>query len=134
METMTHEQALAVLERCVRKLRKHKERWDAGELSRARRLLVELITAAVTPGVRPHAVVVLDGGLVQDVVSNVPMSYTVVDYDCEGADDSELVDIPQDGGGTEEAVGHTYPATVDPVWLAGAVAAIDAQDAPESQT
>lgn len=48
--------------------------------------------------------IVLDGGLVQSVISaGVPLEVVVIDYDTEGADPSELRNVPQDNGSEEPA-------------------------------
>ena len=56
----------------------------------------------------PYVAVVLEGGLVQAVVTDQPamqgISVLVIDYDDEGADDDELTTVPQDGGGVSDAV------------------------------
>lgn len=47
--------------------------------------------------------VVMEGGLIQQVLSaGVPVEVVVIDYDTEGADQSELASIPQ-GDGSEVA-------------------------------
>ena len=49
-------------------------------------------------------VIVLDGGIVQDVITaGIPVEYVVVDYDVSGADPSEETAIPQDDGRTAQA-------------------------------
>jgi len=124
MEPVTREQALAIMERGLRKLRECGEKWHAGELARVRKFMVESfaeqdrLIIAVTPGVTPAVVVHVEGGIVQDVVSTVSMNYTVVDYDTEGADDEDLIVVPQpDGTADEDAVGHTSPCTVNAPWV-----------------
>lgn len=45
-----------------------------------------------------RVVIVLAGGLVQDVLSNEPIDYCVIDYDVEDADADRLTKIPQCNG------------------------------------
>lgn len=49
------------------------------------------------PKAAPRVVVVLDGGLVQDVLADVPVDCVKIDYDTEGADRADLWPVPQDG-------------------------------------
>jgi hypothetical protein len=66
----------------------------------------------------------LEGGLVQAVLSeHTAHDVLVVDYDTEGADDDEITEIPQDGGGVAEACAHTVTTLVDPVFVKNAFAA-----------
>lgn len=60
-----------------------------------------------------RVVVVLEGGLVQAVVSdNAPdLAVAVIDYDIEGAAEEELFPVPQgDGSCVDAVVGHWNPA------------------------
>lgn len=50
-----------------------------------------------------RAVVKIEEGLVQSVVSNVPLELLVADYDVQGADKSELTDVNQGDGTTKPA-------------------------------
>lgn len=43
----------------------------------------------------PRVVVVMDGGLIHDVLCDSPVSVLVVDYDVEGADEDQVVEIRQ---------------------------------------
>jgi hypothetical protein len=45
----------------------------------------------------PRVIVVLEGGLVQDIVTTIPMDAAVIDYDTEGAEEDDLTQIPQQG-------------------------------------
>lgn len=48
--------------------------------------------------------IVLEGGLVQSVLTaGVPVEVVVIDYDTDGADNSELRSVPQDDGSEELA-------------------------------
>ena len=58
-------------------------------------------------------VIVLEGGVVQDVLScGVPVQFALIDYDAEGADESEIVQIPQEGEGRpfEDAIAYVSSA------------------------
>jgi hypothetical protein len=63
----------------------------------------------------PRIVVIMEGGLLQDVLSTSPLSVAVIDYDTEGTSD-ELTAIPQDEEGTSfaEACASIRPAYVRP--------------------
>lgn len=69
----------------------------------------------------PNVAVVMEGGLVQCVVSDAPerlpdMRLMVIDYDTDGADESELVEVPLADGSTSEALAHVdcvSEATID---------------------
>lgn len=58
--------------------------------------IVEIKESEYRKLTHPRVVIVLDGGLVQDVLSTVQLDYALVDYDVElGDDDPRIVDIPQ---------------------------------------
>jgi hypothetical protein len=71
-------------------------------------------------------VIVLDGGLVQGVITaGVPVEYVVVDYDTDSPDPADLVAVPQNRGresdDVEKAyVGEPYDADVDGPWVLAA--------------
>lgn len=48
-------------------------------------------------------VIVIEGGLVDQVLSTEPVEYVVIDYDTEGAMEQDLTNIPQAGGGSAPA-------------------------------
>ncbi len=59
----------------------------------------------------PTVAVILEGGLVQCVVSDrpsdiPPMNLMVIDYDTEGADEEELLQVPQKDGSVSTATGR----------------------------
>jgi hypothetical protein len=63
------------------------------------------------PPSKPIVGVVLEGRLVQCVVSNAPeqlpdMDVIILDYDVQGSDEEELLKVPQTIGAVEYAVGH----------------------------
>ena len=81
---------------------------------------------------RPRMVIGLEGGLVQWVmVDGEYMDALVVDYDSEGAEESEIVMVPQDGEGIPdaEAVCHFTTVHVDREHLDKVYAAVAAHDA-----
>lgn len=55
------------------------------------------------PKVTPRLVITLDGGLVQGIYCDVPLNAYVVDFDVEGADKSDLDQVPTLDGITEDA-------------------------------
>jgi hypothetical protein len=50
----------------------------------------------------PQVLIHLDGGLVQDIIASSPIHAVVLDYDTDGADLTDLFDIPQTDGDVEE--------------------------------
>ncbi|HML79011.1 hypothetical protein [Geobacter sulfurreducens] len=63
------------------------------------------------PPARSIVGVVLEGGLVQSIVSNVPeqipdMDVIILDYDVEGFEEECLLKVPQSSGEVAHAVGH----------------------------
>lgn len=62
----------------------------------------------------PKVVVVINDGVVSEVISTVPAQYGVIDYGVEGADENDLFLVPQtEGASSSEAVGHSSVALVD---------------------
>jgi len=69
----------------------------------------------------PKVAVVLEGGLVQDIVSDRPKeigaTFMVVDYDTKSADDdADILLVKQSNGTTAKAFAHTedvYPSGID---------------------
>ena len=74
------------------------------------------------PPARPVVGVIIEGGLVQSVVSTAPdqMSYldlVILDYDVEGADSDELLHVPQGNGASAQAVGRIEHITLSDIDL-----------------
>lgn len=72
----------------------------------------------------PGILVMIEGGLVQEVISEFPLRYRTIDMDVEGCDDDELMKIKASGSallneGAEEAVyrSHREDATVSPAMV-----------------
>ncbi|MNP09310.1 hypothetical protein D3C76_1014120 [compost metagenome] len=63
-------------------------------------------------------VIVLEGGLVQNIVAEEPVEVLVIDYDAEGADEDEITAVPQDNGGTADAVLSLREVEVNPTEVA----------------
>lgn len=68
------------------------------------------------PPARPVVGVIIEGGLVQSVVSTVPeqlsaLNLVILDYDVEGADADELLHVPQGNGASAPAVGRIEQIT-----------------------
>jgi hypothetical protein len=85
----------------------HTGGWDAPCWDRAKSVMRRVRQAEDAP--KPKLAIVLDGGLVQCVVSDRPEMFAglevlTIDYDTDGADDDELSSVPQAGGTDEEAV------------------------------
>lgn len=80
----------------------------------------------LTPASTPRVVVVMDGGCIQDVVSDAPVAIWTIDYDTEGADDLDLAEIPQGDGETRQAYSGEYYGTQDAQLTAQLITAIEA--------
>jgi hypothetical protein len=68
-----------------------------------------------------NIVITLDGGLVQGVVADRPITVRIVDYDVEGADPDGLLMVPQDNGDPVSASVSCWAvegACIDPEWIA----------------
>ncbi|BAV63140.1 hypothetical protein GR702_08315 [Novosphingobium sp. FGD1] len=82
--------------------------------------------------VEANIVVTLDGGLVQGIAADRPITVRVVDYDVEGADSGDLVMIPRDQGEPVPASVSGWAVDsvcIDPEWIAN----VDAACASESR-
>lgn len=57
---------------------------------------------------RPKIIIVLEGGLVSAVVSHDPaivgLEVAIIDYDTDGADETEITELAQADGDTAEAI------------------------------
>jgi CDGSH-type Zn-finger protein len=80
----------------------------------------------LTPASTPRVVIVIDSGCIQDVISDAPVKIWTIDYDTEGADDSDLAEIPQGGGETRQAYPGEYYGTQDAQLTAALITAIKA--------
>lgn len=82
----------------------------AGKLAGLQALIAEAEGQGVetTPQRPRRLAVALEGGLVSAVVSDDPslcgLDVWIIDYDTEGADESEIVGVPQEGGEDGEAI------------------------------
>jgi hypothetical protein len=85
-------------------------------------------------GAPVKAVVVLEGGLVRDVVSTIPLSVAVIDYDTEDAEDADIKRIPQGAGKFEDGTGHISKAYVLPERCEELYKAIDDETEQERST
>lgn len=92
------------------------DNWEHGDLAGAVRNLDAALAAQTVKPSRPRVVIVMDGGLVQEVLSSVQTDVAVIDYDTDGIDESEieLADIPQGDGTTADAWAFTQEPTVLP--------------------
>ncbi|MDD2310869.1 MAG: hypothetical protein PHH91_14935 [Desulfuromonadaceae bacterium] len=69
-----------------------------------------------SPPAKPIVGVILEGGLVQSVVSNAPerisdLDLIILDYDVEGFEEECLLNVPQSSGEIAHAVGHIEKIT-----------------------
>ena len=69
-----------------------------------------------SPPPKPIVGVILEGGLVQSIVSNAPeqvpdMDVIILDYDVEGIEEECLLKVPQSSGDIADAVGHIEKIT-----------------------
>jgi hypothetical protein len=81
--------------------------WDAPAWDRAKSVMRRVRLAEDAP--KPKLAIVLEGGLVQCVVSDQPEMFAglevlTIDYDTDGADDDEISTVPQADGTEEEAI------------------------------
>lgn len=53
---------------------------------------------------KPRVVLFMDGGLVHEIVSDLPVEYMKVDFDVEGSDEEDRSIVPEWGGNTEACV------------------------------
>lgn len=68
-----------------------------------------------------NIVVTLDGGLVQSIIADRPITVRVVDYDVEGADPDRLLLVPRDHGDPVPASVSGWAVEkdcIDPEWIA----------------
>lgn len=72
---------------------------------------VAAVEAALTAPA-PRAVIIMEGGCIQSVLSDQPLNYTTVDYDVEGVDPvtDAFYAIPQDDAEPAEALRYEHPA------------------------
>ena len=80
----------------------------------------------------PTVAVILEGGLVQSIVSDrpgdiQPMNLMVLDYDTEGADEEELLQVPQKDGSVSTATGRYLGFEHADIGLASVMDQIDAR-------
>lgn len=59
-------------------------------------------------------VVVIEGGIVTDILSTEPVEVAVIDYDIESAEAEDLKKIPMLDGVTVDATGSVREADVSP--------------------
>lgn len=84
-----------------------------------------LITPPATPGVTPRIVIVMDGGLVQNVLADTLVEVVKVDYDVDGCDEDDgvvsLQDVDDNGDlldGFEDAFITDIGAELSPGYVA----------------
>jgi len=85
-----------------------KPEWSAG--AKVKRLEAEL--AKLKAAAAPTVLIVVEGGVIQDVIADKPAAVgrvLVIDYDTEGADAGDVVEVIQSGGDTSEALVSVYP-------------------------
>jgi hypothetical protein len=79
----------------------------------------------------PRVLISCDGGLVQGITSDIKIHATVLDYDVEGADVEDLVDVPQGDGTTSSGSMTDFPVDVEPNAI---TAALNAKPIKEAAT
>lgn len=66
----------------------------------------------VTSAPPPRILTVVEGGILTAVISDIPMVWHHIDYDCEGLSHRDgTYEIPQDDGSYAEALRYTHPST-----------------------
>ena len=56
---------------------------------------IDFLCEALNGDWMPRVVITMDGGLVQEIISDQPLEVTVIDYDAEGSDPDDLRKVPQ---------------------------------------
>lgn len=79
-----------------------------------------------SPAMPVRVMVGVKGGMVQGYSANCPVEVCVIDYDTDGAELEDRIDVPQTDGGTAEGTGHVGSADVDPVFVDRVFAAVRA--------
>ena len=83
--------------------------------------MAELIDRAMKENPAPRVLVVCDGGLVQHVLTESAIDCSVLDYDQEGADPDDTIEVPQ-GDGTFQTAGHSQAQVdIDPERIASII-------------
>jgi hypothetical protein len=54
-------------------------------------------------GIMNRIAIIMEGGLIQDILAVEDVDITIVDYDTEGAEEEDLTEIPQNDGTSVEA-------------------------------
>lgn len=68
----------------------------------------------------PTIIVAIEGGLVNAVVADSPVELLTIDYDVDGADEDEIIPVPQDEGRVSDAIISIWTnesVTIDPAWM-----------------
>jgi hypothetical protein len=47
--------------------------------------------------------IIMEGGIIQDILADEEVDITIVDYDIEGTEDEDLMEVPQNNGISIEA-------------------------------
>ena len=85
----------------------------------------------------PQVVIVIEGGIVREVLSSIPLDAGILDYDTECADETEVFDVVQrrDEQGSEiaQACGHIQAAAVNPTRVAELLEAINSKPDPHEE-
>ena len=88
-----------------------------------KRIIAGATAAKTTDRGGPAFAIVLEGGLVQCVVTQNPNGvgtpYIIVDYDVDGADADEMITVPQEDGSIIDAVGRTDEIALARIDIAG---------------
>ena len=49
--------------------------------------------------IRPQVLLIMDGGIIHEVIGDRPVDVTILDYDTDGATDDEVLHVPREGYG-----------------------------------
>ena len=74
-----------------------------------------------------HITIHVEGGIVQEVLSPIPLDFTIIDHDTEGLDPEHLARIPQLDGSTALIYHCSQSAAVAPVRIDSILKAIEAE-------
>ena len=118
----------------LRSIQRHRIKEESGETADTFNddELFELTGFEITNSPReaptPRVIVSLDGGLVEGICSDIELDAHIVDYDTDGGDMSEIIDIPQDESTNAEAFVRGENVKIDSQWIDNVLAAYEAHD------
>jgi hypothetical protein len=80
--------------------------------------------ASKTKPTHPHFILIMDGGIVHEILGTHAADITMLDYDCDGAAADEVLKVPRDGYG-DRCFHIARCADVEPGQVEGLLTAIE---------